>query len=129
MKDVKICYNWWFFNLFSCMLSQNKGKSVATEELSKAHARAGELEEQVEKLKGDIELKVKDKNILEARVAEAEKKASELNSKFDSVSRLSVQLFQLIYEVVALVSLHTSSLVSDVIRSVFHVLNRIAYAL
>ncbi|KAL0312269.1 UNVERIFIED_CONTAM: hypothetical protein Sradi_5626200 [Sesamum radiatum] len=66
---------------------QKKGKLDAAEQVGKAHARAAELEKQVEKLREDIDVKIKEKEILEARAAEAEKKASELNSKFESLQK------------------------------------------
>lgn len=64
--------------------------------MGKAHARAGELEKLVEKLREDIDVKIKEKGLLEARATEAEKKASELNSKFESVSHVSLQRFLLV---------------------------------
>lgn len=67
-------------------ISQNKGNTDASEQLGKAHARAGGLEKQVEKLKKDLEVKIKEKEQLEARTTEAEKKTSDLNTKVDSVS-------------------------------------------
>ncbi|KAK4435654.1 hypothetical protein Salat_0728900 [Sesamum alatum] len=67
---------------------QKKGKLDAAEQVGKAHARAAELEKQVEKLREEIALKVKEKEILEARATEAEKKASELNSKFESLQKI-----------------------------------------
>lgn len=70
-------------------ISQNKGKVDVAEQVGKAHARAGELEKKVEKLKKDVDLKVKEKELLEARANEAERKASELNSKFESVSHFT----------------------------------------
>ncbi|KAL0330093.1 UNVERIFIED_CONTAM: hypothetical protein Sradi_4996000 [Sesamum radiatum] len=66
---------------------QKKGKLDAAEQVGKAHARAAELEKQVEKLREDIDVKIKEKEILEARATEAEKKASELNSKFESLQK------------------------------------------
>ncbi|PIN09478.1 hypothetical protein CDL12_17939 [Handroanthus impetiginosus] len=67
---------------------QKKGKLDAAEQVGKAHARAGELEKQVEKLRQDIDLKLKERELLEARATEAEKKASELQSKFESLQKI-----------------------------------------
>lgn len=61
--------------------------------MQKAHARAGELEKLVEKLKKDLDVQIKKKEQLEAWVSEAEKRASELNSKADNVSPLRVQVW------------------------------------
>ncbi|GFP81594.1 hypothetical protein PHJA_000302700 [Phtheirospermum japonicum] len=66
---------------------QKKGKSDAEEQVGRAHARARDLEKEVEKLRKDIDVKIKEKELLEARVTEAEKKASELNPKFDSLQK------------------------------------------
>ncbi|KAL3844346.1 hypothetical protein ACJIZ3_001749 [Penstemon smallii] len=67
---------------------QKRGKLEASEQVAKAHARAGELEKQVEILKNFVDMKIKEKERLEARATEAEKKASELNSKFDSLQKI-----------------------------------------
>ncbi|PIN15325.1 hypothetical protein CDL12_12025 [Handroanthus impetiginosus] len=67
---------------------QKKGKLDTAEQVGKAHARAGELEKQVEKLRQDIDLKLKERELLEARATEAEKKASELQSKFESLQKI-----------------------------------------
>ncbi|KAL3654711.1 hypothetical protein CASFOL_001446 [Castilleja foliolosa] len=67
---------------------QKKETSDVKEQLGKAHARAGELENQVEKLKKDLEVKVKEKEQLEARITENEKKAFELNTKVDSLLKI-----------------------------------------
>lgn len=66
---------------------QKKGKLDAAEQAGKAHARAADLEKQVEKLREDIDVKIKEKEILESRATEAEKKASELNSKFETLQK------------------------------------------
>lgn len=60
-----------------------KGNSDA---LGKANARAGELEKQVEKLKKDLTMQVKDKEQLEVQADEVGKKGSDLNSKADKVT-------------------------------------------
>ncbi|KAL6556524.1 hypothetical protein OROGR_005812 [Orobanche gracilis] len=66
---------------------QKKGELDASEQVVKAHARAGELEKEVKKLREDVESMNKAKELLEARASEAEKKASEMNSKFDSLRK------------------------------------------
>ncbi|KAL3613833.1 hypothetical protein CASFOL_041907 [Castilleja foliolosa] len=66
---------------------QKKGKSDAEEQLGKARSRARDLEKEVEKLRKDIDAKIKEKELLEARATEAEKRASELNPKFDSLQK------------------------------------------
>ncbi|XP_057799164.1 uncharacterized protein LOC131014998 [Salvia miltiorrhiza] len=65
-----------------------KGKLDAAEKVGKAHARAGELEKEVEKLRKDLHLKTTEKDLLEARVTEAEKKFPELNSKLASLQKI-----------------------------------------
>ncbi|XP_042033417.1 uncharacterized protein LOC121779980 isoform X2 [Salvia splendens] len=65
-----------------------KGKLDAAEEVGKAHARAEDLEKQVEKLRKDLHLKVREKDLLEARVTEAEKKVPELNAKLASLQKI-----------------------------------------
>ncbi|KAL2544496.1 DNA repair ATPase-related [Forsythia ovata] len=67
---------------------RKKGTLAAEEEVGKAHARAGELEKQVEKLKTDIELKNKEKEGFEARANEAVKKTVELNAKVESLQKV-----------------------------------------
>lgn len=58
--------------------------------MGKAHARAGELEKQVEQLRKDLHLKTSERDVLEFRLTEAEKKVPELTSKLESVSPLSL---------------------------------------
>ncbi|KAG6405920.1 hypothetical protein SASPL_133514 [Salvia splendens] len=60
----------------------------AVEQLGEANVRAGELENQVEKLKKDLAMQIKDKEQLEARAHEVGKKASELNSKADKLEKI-----------------------------------------
>ncbi|KAL7150608.1 hypothetical protein ABFS83_05G124900 [Erythranthe nasuta] len=67
---------------------QKKGKLDATEKLEQAYARADELEKKVEKLIEDLNVKIKEKEQLEARVIEAEKKASEMSSKADKLQKI-----------------------------------------
>ncbi|KAJ4963276.1 hypothetical protein NE237_023215 [Protea cynaroides] len=55
-------------------LLQKKGTVNAEEQMRKAHAWAGELEKQVEKLKRELEEQKKNKDALEVQASEAEKK-------------------------------------------------------
>ncbi|KAM7268373.1 hypothetical protein ACFE04_010539 [Oxalis oulophora] len=68
---------------------QKKGKNVAAQEVGKAHARATELEKQIEQLKQDVEVQNKEKIALEARATEAEKKISELNLKLEKLQKVN----------------------------------------
>lgn len=82
-----------FLLTISCISTfcfKKKGKLDAAEEVEKAHARAGELEKLVEKLKNDFDLKNSEKQLLEYRMKTAEKKASELTTKLESVSPSSL---------------------------------------
>ncbi|CAA0814949.1 myosin heavy chain-related [Striga hermonthica] len=67
---------------------QKKGKLDAAEQVGKAHSRASELEKEVEILRKDIDLKIKEKELLQARITEVETKGSELNSKFDRLQKI-----------------------------------------
>ncbi|CAA0831917.1 DNA repair ATPase-related [Striga hermonthica] len=67
---------------------QRKGKSDAAEQVGKAHARAGVLEKEVERLRKDIDLKIKEIELLQTGVREAERKGSDLNSKFDRLQKI-----------------------------------------
>ncbi|CAA2960382.1 structural maintenance of chromosomes 2-1-like [Olea europaea subsp. europaea] len=67
---------------------QKKGTLAAEEQLGKAHARAEELERQVEKLKTDIEVKTKEKDLFKAREEEAVKKTVKLNAKVESLQKV-----------------------------------------
>ncbi|XP_019417672.1 PREDICTED: uncharacterized protein LOC109328593 isoform X2 [Lupinus angustifolius] len=69
--------------------SQKKGSSVSQEEAGKAHARAGELQKQVEKLERELATQKKEKVIWETRVAEAEKKVHVLNSKLEDLQKIN----------------------------------------
>ncbi|XP_077221912.1 uncharacterized protein LOC143855713 isoform X2 [Tasmannia lanceolata] len=64
---------------------QKKGSVDAEEQVGKAHARASELENQVEKLKTEIEAQNRKSYALEARASEAERKVRELNLRLESV--------------------------------------------
>ncbi|KAM7265929.1 hypothetical protein ACFE04_003612 [Oxalis oulophora] len=66
---------------------QKKGKLDAAEKVGKAHARAGELEKQIDKLKMDIEEHDKEKIALESRAAEADKKITELGLKLEKLQK------------------------------------------
>ncbi|CAI9784733.1 unnamed protein product [Fraxinus pennsylvanica] len=67
---------------------QKKGTLAVEEQVRKAHARAEELERQVEKLKTDIEVKSKENEVFKARAEEAVKKTVELNAKVESLQKL-----------------------------------------
>lgn len=68
---------------------QKKGKLDTAEQLKKAHARAGELEKQVDKLTKELETQQKQKDALEAQASEAEKKISELNLKLLNLQKIN----------------------------------------
>ncbi|XP_057766819.1 uncharacterized protein LOC130987188 [Salvia miltiorrhiza] len=67
---------------------RDNSNSNAVEQLGKANVRASELESQVEKLKRDLAIQIKDKEQLEARAHEVGKMASELNSKADKLEKI-----------------------------------------
>nr|XP_025680961.1 golgin subfamily A member 4 isoform X3 [Arachis hypogaea] len=64
---------------------QKKGSLDAEEQVGKAHARAGELQNQVDKLKSELETKNKEKLTWEIKIAEAEKTIRQLDSKLADV--------------------------------------------
>ncbi|KAG7641899.1 hypothetical protein ISN44_As02g018770 [Arabidopsis suecica] len=66
---------------------RKKGSSDSVELLSKAQARATELEKQVEVLKNFLEQKNKEKELIEARTSETEKKLNELNSRVEKLHK------------------------------------------
>ncbi|XP_062163658.1 uncharacterized protein LOC133870513 [Alnus glutinosa] len=68
---------------------QKKGSLDAEEQVGKAHARAGDLEKQVDKLKRELETQNKEKKALEARVNEAEKKVQELSLKLENLLKVN----------------------------------------
>ncbi|XVE53458.1 hypothetical protein DITRI_Ditri03aG0004900 [Diplodiscus trichospermus] len=68
---------------------QEKGTSDAEERVGKAHAQALELQKQVDKLKAELEAKLKDKDSLEARTTEAENKLTEMNLKLEKLRKTS----------------------------------------
>ncbi|XP_011075615.1 uncharacterized protein LOC105160023 [Sesamum indicum] len=67
---------------------QEKGKLDAAKQEDKAHERARELEKQVGKLKSNLHVQIKEKEQLKARESEADKKASQLNSKVESLQKI-----------------------------------------
>ncbi|XP_030946707.1 uncharacterized protein LOC115971140 isoform X2 [Quercus lobata] len=66
---------------------QKKGTIDVEERVGKAHARAGELEKQVDKLKRELETRNEKKEDFEARVNEAEKQVKELSSKLENLQK------------------------------------------
>ncbi|OVA19229.1 hypothetical protein BVC80_521g16 [Macleaya cordata] len=66
---------------------QKKENVDAAEQVEKAHARAGELEKQVEKLKKEIEAQNSKRGALEARAVEAENKLQEFNQKLENLQK------------------------------------------
>ncbi|KAJ7966009.1 Myosin heavy chain-related [Quillaja saponaria] len=68
---------------------QKKGTLYATEQLEKAHAHAGKLEKQLNKLKTEIEIQNREKSILETRTNEVEKKINDLNSKLQNLQKIN----------------------------------------
>ncbi|KAF8035099.1 hypothetical protein BT93_C1204 [Corymbia citriodora subsp. variegata] len=68
---------------------QKKGKLDAAADIEKAHARATELEKQVEKLKTDIESQLKEKEVSESRAIKAEKRMNELNAKLENLQKIN----------------------------------------
>ncbi|KAL3498199.1 hypothetical protein ACH5RR_040931 [Cinchona calisaya] len=67
---------------------RKKGTTDAEELVGKAHARAIELETLVEKLDKEINVKNKEKEALEARAIEKEKKVLDLSSEFDNLQNI-----------------------------------------
>ncbi|KAM7493575.1 hypothetical protein LguiB_028184 [Lonicera macranthoides] len=67
---------------------ERKGSLDAKYEMVKAHARVGELEKQVEKLGKEIEVKNREKEALEARTNEAEKKVLQFNSELEKLQKV-----------------------------------------
>ncbi|CAO2817932.1 unnamed protein product [Amaranthus hypochondriacus] len=70
-------------------VAQKKGTSDVAEQVGKAHARASELQKQVDKLKREIEGQKKEKEALEARTKESEIKIQELSSKLDKLQKIN----------------------------------------
>ncbi|KAG9449260.1 hypothetical protein H6P81_009225 [Aristolochia fimbriata] len=68
---------------------KEKGSVAAEEQVVRAHARAGELEKQVETLKKDIEMQSKIKAAWEGRTTEAESKVQELTAKLESLQKIN----------------------------------------
>ncbi|KAJ4959538.1 hypothetical protein NE237_026649 [Protea cynaroides] len=71
------------------VLLQKKGTVEAEEQMGKVHARAGELANQVEKLKRELEVQNRNKKALEARRSEAEKKIDVLNMKLENLQKIN----------------------------------------
>ncbi|URE10476.1 DNA repair ATPase-related [Musa troglodytarum] len=69
--------------------SVQKGAGDAEELVKKAHARADELEKQMEKLRNDIELQNKRRVALDAQAGETEKKVGELNLKLENLQKIN----------------------------------------
>ncbi|XP_057985510.1 uncharacterized protein LOC110643184 isoform X2 [Hevea brasiliensis] len=67
---------------------QKKGKLDTAEQVGKAHARAGQLEHQVDKLKKELETQQRQKDALEAKANKAEKKMGELNLKLENLQKV-----------------------------------------
>ncbi|KAK4785607.1 hypothetical protein SAY86_002296 [Trapa natans] len=68
---------------------QKKGKMVAAEQVVKAHARVGELEKQIVKLKKELESQQKEKGSLLSHASEFDNKMLELNSKLEELQRVN----------------------------------------
>ncbi|KAJ4707662.1 Myosin heavy chain-related [Melia azedarach] len=68
---------------------QKKGTSDVAEQVGKAHARAGELEKQIDTLNKELERHQREKETLEARAAKAEKKIGELNAKLENLQKIN----------------------------------------
>ncbi|XP_043713284.1 uncharacterized protein LOC122661839 isoform X1 [Telopea speciosissima] len=68
---------------------KKKGTVDAEEQMGKAHAWAGELEKQVEKLKRDLEAQKNNKDTLDVRASEAEKKIDVLISKIENLQKIN----------------------------------------
>nr|XP_009403038.1 PREDICTED: uncharacterized protein LOC103986684 isoform X2 [Musa acuminata subsp. malaccensis] len=69
--------------------SVQKGAGDAEELVKKAHARAGELEKQMAKLRNDIELQNKRRVALDVQAGETEKKVGELNLKLENLQKIN----------------------------------------
>ncbi|KAE8700280.1 hypothetical protein F3Y22_tig00110557pilonHSYRG00147 [Hibiscus syriacus] len=68
---------------------QKKGTSDTKDRVGKAHAQALELQKQADKLKSELEAKLKEKNSLEARATKAENKLDELNLKLENLQKVN----------------------------------------
>ncbi|KAE8734731.1 hypothetical protein F3Y22_tig00000715pilonHSYRG00045 [Hibiscus syriacus] len=68
---------------------QKKGTSDAEEQVGKAHAQALELQKQVDKLKTELEAKLKKADSLEARATKAENKLNELSLKLENLEKIN----------------------------------------
>ncbi|KAG0493272.1 hypothetical protein HPP92_004266 [Vanilla planifolia] len=70
-------------------LLHQKGAVDAEELVGKAHARSNALEEELEKLKDEVDVQTRKRDTLEARAIEAEKKVQEINLKLQSLEKLT----------------------------------------
>ncbi|KAL9268953.1 hypothetical protein AKJ16_DCAP26083, partial [Drosera capensis] len=70
-------------------LLQRKGTLDVEKKVGEAHARAEELQKQLDLLKKEIEGQNKEKDALEARAAETEKKIEELTLKIDDLEKIN----------------------------------------
>ncbi|WVZ19227.1 hypothetical protein V8G54_006549 [Vigna mungo] len=68
---------------------QKKGSLDAEEQVGKAHARAVELQKQVDELKGELETQNREKGNWETRVLGLEKKVNDLNSKLEDLQKIN----------------------------------------
>ncbi|KAK8487164.1 hypothetical protein V6N13_145086 [Hibiscus sabdariffa] len=68
---------------------QKKGNTDVEERVGKAHAQALELQKQVDKLKTELEAKLKEKDSLEAHATKAENKLDELNLKLENLQKIN----------------------------------------
>lgn len=68
---------------------QKRGSVETNEQVGKAHARASELEKQVEKLKKEIEAQKVKKDALEARTTEAETKIQKLDLQLQNLQKIN----------------------------------------
>ncbi|KAK2970516.1 hypothetical protein RJ640_001721 [Escallonia rubra] len=71
---------------------QERGSLDSKELVGKAHARAGELEDQVDNLKKEIERQVKNKEALESRANNAKKEIQELNARLGNAMEKKAQI-------------------------------------
>ncbi|XP_058202885.1 uncharacterized protein LOC131317337 isoform X2 [Rhododendron vialii] len=68
---------------------EQKGSVDVKEQLGRAHARVGELENQVDSLRKELETQTKERDAVEARLNVAEKKVLDLNLKLESLKKIN----------------------------------------
>ncbi|KAI8571454.1 hypothetical protein RHMOL_Rhmol01G0121400 [Rhododendron molle] len=68
---------------------EQKGSVDVKEQLGRAHARVGELENQVDSLRKELETQTKKRDAVEARLNVAEKKVLDLNLKLESLKKIN----------------------------------------